>query len=191
MPSLIPDPDVQAELPDALPAIPAKPAMPALSEAERRFSRLPKPLRTLEAAPASLKSYLALGALLEKTSLSSEEQQVVLLSVSRESRCAVCMGAHGLLADMTDLPPEMTEALREGGCLPDQRLESLRQFTAALAKAHGRIDEAAVAALEQAGYDRQQVLEVILGIGMKTLARYSDQIPGTDGQPWPAACLAC
>ncbi|MEA3642414.1 MAG: carboxymuconolactone decarboxylase family protein [Lamprobacter sp.] len=188
MPSLIPDPDVQAELPDALPA---KPAMPALSEAERRFSQLPRPLRTLEAAPASLQGYLALGAWLEKTSLSSEEQQVVLLSVSRESRCAVCMGAHGLLTDMMELPPAMTEALRAGSRLPDQRLESLRQFTAALAKAHGHIDEAAVAALEQAGYDRQQVLEVILGIGMKTLAHFSDQIPGTDGQPLPAACLAC
>lgn len=142
-------------------------------------------------APASLKSYLALGALLEKTSLSSEEQQVVLLSVSRESRCAVCMGAHALLADMMDLPEALTQPLREGSRLSDPRLESLRQFTAALAKTHGRIDEAAVAALEQAGFDRQQVLEVILGIGMKTLARYSDQIPGSDGQPLPAACLAC
>ncbi|MBK1705513.1 carboxymuconolactone decarboxylase family protein [Halochromatium glycolicum] len=163
----------------------------ALSEAERRFGRLPKSMRTLEAAPASLKGYLALGALLEKTSLSCEEQQVVLLSVSRENRCAVCMGAHGLLADMMDLPTEVTEALRAGSCVPDQRLESLRQFVAAVAKAQGRIDEAEIAALEEAGYERQQVLEVILGVGMKTLAHYSDQIPGTDGQSFPAACLAC
>ena len=139
----------------------------------------------------SLQGYLALGALLEKTSLSSEEQQVVLLSVSRESRCAVCMGAHGLLTDMMELPPAMTEALRAGSRLSDQRLEALRQFVVAVAKAHGRVDEAAVAALEETGYDRQQVLEVILGVGMKTLARYSDQIPGTDGQSLPAACLAC
>ncbi|NBC49619.1 MAG: carboxymuconolactone decarboxylase family protein [Gammaproteobacteria bacterium] len=185
MPSMIPDPDAPSEPPEVMPD------RPALSEAERRFGQLPKALRTIEAAPASLQGYLALGAWLEKTSLSSEEQQVVLLSVSRESRCAVCMGAHGLLAEMMDLPPAMTEALRAGSRLPDQRLEALRQFVAAVAKAHGRVDEAEVAALEQAGYDRQQVLEVILGIGMKTLAHYSDQIPGTDGQPLPAACLAC
>ena len=44
MPSLIPDP----EAPSAPPA--AMPAMPALSEAERRFGQVPKPLRTIEIA---------------------------------------------------------------------------------------------------------------------------------------------
>ncbi|MBK1621901.1 carboxymuconolactone decarboxylase, partial [Lamprobacter modestohalophilus] len=76
-----------------------KDALPALTEAERHFGMLPNLMRKMATAPTLLKGYLALGELFEQTSFSPAEQQVVLLSVSRENRCDYCMGAHSVLAD--------------------------------------------------------------------------------------------
>lgn len=155
-------------------------AVPALTEAERQFGMLPNLMRKMATAPALLKGYLALGELFEQTSFSPAEQQVVLLSVSRENRCDYCMGAHSVLADMAGVPKAVTDALRAGEPLPDPRLEALRRFTTAVVAARGWVDEAEVAAFQEAGYDAQQVLEVVLGVGMKTLSNYTNHIAGTE-----------
>jgi alkylhydroperoxidase family enzyme len=76
------------------------------------------------------------------------------------------MGAHSVLADMADVPKAVTDALRAGQPLPDPRLEALRRFTTAVVEARGWVDKAEVAAFQEAGYDAQQVLEVVLGVGM-------------------------
>ena len=155
-------------------------AVAALTEAERQFGMLPNLMRKMATAPALLKGYLALGELFEQTSFSPAEQQVVLLSVSRENRCGYCMGAHSVLADMADVPKAVTDALRAGKPLPDPRLEALRRFTTAVVEARGWVDEPEVAAFQEAGYDVQQVLEVVLGVGMKTLSNYTNHIAGTE-----------
>ncbi|MBK1705527.1 carboxymuconolactone decarboxylase family protein [Halochromatium glycolicum] len=155
-------------------------AVAALTEAERQFGMLPNLMRKMATAPALLKGYLALGELFEQTSFSPAEQQIVLLSVSRENRCGYCMGAHSVLADMAKVPQEVTDALRAGQPLPDPRLEALRRFTTAVVEARGWVDESEVAAFQEAGYDAQQVLEVVLGVGMKTLSNYTNHIAGTE-----------
>ncbi|MCF7997212.1 MAG: carboxymuconolactone decarboxylase family protein [Chromatiaceae bacterium] len=157
-----------------------KDALPALTEAERHFGMLPNLMRKMATAPALLKGYLALGELFEQTSFSPAEQQVVLLSVSRENRCDYCMGAHSVLADMAGVPKAVTDELREGQPLPDPRLEALRRFTTAVVVARGWVDEAEIAAFQEAGYDAQQVLEVVLGVGMKTLSNYTNHLAGTE-----------
>ncbi|MEA1053250.1 carboxymuconolactone decarboxylase family protein [Lamprobacter modestohalophilus] len=166
--------------PDHDPESAPKDALPALTEAEHHFGMLPNLMRKMATAPALLKGYLALGELFEQTSFSPAEQQVVLLSVSRENRCDYCMGAHSVLADMAGVPKAVTEALREGQPLPDPRLEALRRFTTAVVAARGWVDEAEVAAFQEAGYDAQQVLEVVLGVGMKTLSNYTNHLAGTE-----------
>lgn len=157
-----------------------KDARPALTDAERRFGMLPNLMRKMATAPALLKGYLALGELFEQTSFSPAEQQVVLLSVSRDNRCDYCMGAHSVLADMAGVPKAVTDALRDGKSLPDPRLEALRRFTTAVVEARGWVEEAALAEFQEAGYDAQQVLEVVLGVGMKTLSNYTNHLVGTE-----------
>jgi uncharacterized peroxidase-related enzyme len=155
-------------------------AVPALTQSEQRFGMLPNLMRKMATAPSLLQGYLALGDLFEQTSLSPAEQQVVLLAVSRENCCEYCVGAHSVLADMAKVPTEVTDALREGRPLPDARLEALRRFTAAVVEARGWVGEADVDAFQAAGYGPQQVLEVVLGIGMKTLSNYTNHIAGTE-----------
>ncbi len=157
-----------------------KAAEASLRQTEQRFGMLPNLMRKMATAPALLDGYLTLGALFEQTSLSPAEQQVVLLTVSRENRCTYCVGAHSVLADMAEVPAAVTDALREGRSLPDPRLEALRRFTAAVVADRGWVSEAELSTFMDAGYAQQQVLEVILGVGMKTLSNYTNHVTGTE-----------
>ena len=55
----------------------------------------------------------------------------------------------------------------------------MRRFTAAVVKSRGWPAPADTAAFVSAGYGPQQVLEVVLGVGMKTLSNYANHIAKT------------
>jgi alkylhydroperoxidase family enzyme len=61
----------------------------------------------------------------------------------------------------------------------DRRLEALRSFTTAAVNKRGWIKDADLKAFLQAGYTREQVLEVLVGVAMKTLSNYVNHIAAT------------
>jgi alkylhydroperoxidase family enzyme len=80
---------------------------------------------------------------------------------------------------MTGAPAELVAALRSGTPLPDSRLESLRTFTGKLVQRRGWLEDADVQEFLAAGFEQQQVLEVVLGVTQKTLSNYANHLAGT------------
>lgn len=131
-------------------------------------------------APALLKAYQEISEIFTLSGLTPTEQQVVLLTVSRVNRCTYCVGAHSVLADMGGVATEVTDAIRNDTPIADPRLEALRRFTARLVEARGWLDDADVQAFFDAGYQPANVLDVIVGVGQKTLSNYTNHIAGTE-----------
>ncbi|MGD9902763.1 MAG: carboxymuconolactone decarboxylase family protein [Vicinamibacterales bacterium] len=154
-------------------------AQETLTGAEKAFGFVPNLLGTMAEAPALLKGYLALSRLFDESSLTPTERQLVLLTVSYENGCAYCMAAHTVIAGMQKVPATVLEALRAGQPLTDARLEALRQFTTAVVASRGWPGEGALATFTAAGYGAQQVLEVVLGVGIKTMSNYTNHLAGT------------
>ena len=154
-------------------------AGPLFAEAEQKFGMIPNLTRKMATAPALLEGYLRIGEIFDTTSLTPAERQVVLLTVSRENGCGYCMGAHSVLADLAQVPAAVTTAIREDQPLPDPRLAALHSFTRAVVAHRGWVPEDALQAFFDAGFTPQQVLEVVLGVGMKTLSNYTNHIAGT------------
>jgi len=154
-------------------------ARPLLEKAEQTFGFVPNILKGMAEAPALLEGYMTLSGLFDQTSLSPVERQVVLLAVSHENGCHYCMSAHTAAAKMADAPDEVISALREGTAVPDDKLETLRSFTRKVVKTRGYPEDSDIEALLDAGYTKQTVLEVILGVGMKTLSNYTNHIIDT------------
>ena len=127
-------------------------------------------------SPSLVNAYLALGRLFNETSLLPAERQVVLLTVSFENESEYSMSAHTVTAKIAGVPDEIIERLREGRALPYAKLEALRLFTRKLVSSRGRPTKEDVQAFFSAGYDRKHVLDVLVGIGMKTLSNYTDHI---------------
>ena len=151
----------------------------AFDRAEAVFGMIPNLTRKMATSPALAQAYMELTGLFEGCSLSAQERSVVLLTVSRFHGCDYCMAAHSMTGRMTGLPDAAVDALREGRPLVDARLEALRRFVRAMLEKRGWVDPADTSAFQDAGYSEQHVLDVILGIGLKTLSNYTNHIAGT------------
>lgn len=154
-------------------------AKATLADAEKAYGFVPNLLAMMAEAPALLKAYRALSGLFDETSLSPAERQVVLLTTSYENDCEYCVAAHSAIATMQKVPSDVVQAIRDGKPITDRKLEALRRFTAAVVNTRGWPSDAETEAFLNAGYGRQQVLEVVLGVGIKTVSNYANHMADT------------
>ncbi len=150
-----------------------------LAAVQKKFGFLPNLLGELAAAPAAVQAYVTLNELLGKTSLSPVAQQVVLVSASMANGCHYCVAAHTAGLKMAGFADGQIDALRAGRSLADPKLEALRVFTIAVVERRGRIGDADLQRFLGAGHTREQVLEVLVGVAMKTLSNYTNHIVET------------
>ena len=150
-----------------------------LEIAQAKYGFIPNLLGEMAEAPSLLKAYLTVGEALEASSLTAQEQQVVILTVSYLNECSYCMTAHSAVAKMVGLPDDEIDALREGQPMSDAKLEAMRTFTGILVEKRGWASDEDIAAFLTAGYTRAQVLEVILGIAFKTMSNFTNHVADT------------
>ena len=81
-----------------------------------------------------------------------------------------------MLAHSLGLSRDNVSALQRSCALDTSRLEALRRFTAHVVAARGFAEESELQAFLDSGYTQAQVLEVVLGISLKTLTNYANHI---------------
>lgn len=154
-------------------------ARPILSAAQKGFGFVPNLLAVMSTAPALLEGYMTLSRIFDGASFNATERQIILLTASRENGCAYCMSVHTAIAGMQKVAPDVVDAIRDDIEISSAKLEALRAFAAEVTRTRGWPEEAITAAFLAAGYGPQQVLEVILGVGLKTISNYTTHIAGT------------
>ena len=151
-----------------------------LAAVQEKYGFVPNLFGALAEAPSTLEAYIALGSALEKSSLRPAEQQVVLIATSVENSCEYCVAAHSLVAKhMLKVDKAVVGALRDKTQIPDGKLQALANFTRAVVENRGEVNGKPLEEFLAAGYSKQQVLEVILGVAMKTLSNYANHLMST------------
>ncbi|MDZ7790651.1 MAG: carboxymuconolactone decarboxylase family protein [Xanthomonadales bacterium] len=150
-----------------------------LEKAESAYGFVPNLLGIMAESPAMLEAYMTMNQIFEKTDFSASEQQVVLLAVSEDNECGYCKAAHTAIAAMQGVPEDVARAAADGSEIGDSRLEALRRFTGKVVSSRGNPSDADVSAFLDAGYERRHVLDVLVGVGMKTLSNYTNHIAET------------
>jgi len=113
----------------------------------------------------------------EESGFTPAEQEVVLLTVSRENGCHYCVAAHSFIADtMSKVPPAVTDAIRDGQPIDDSKLAALHVFTRIMVEKRGLPTQADVDAFLAAGYSENHILDIVLAIAVKTLSNYSNHL---------------
>ncbi|MBD1589932.1 carboxymuconolactone decarboxylase family protein [Pseudomonas typographi] len=153
---------------------------PDLVATQRAFGFVPNLQAHMAESPALLAGYSALWELFSKSTLTPHEQQVVYLTSNFENNCHYCMAGHSALAKMIEMDAQVLAALRAGTPLPDVKLEALHRFTTLVVRERGFVADAQVDAFLAAGYTRQNVLEVILGVATKVMSNYTNHIVHTE-----------
>lgn len=129
---------------------------------------VPNLLGVLAASAPALKAFTALNHCFAESSLGVTEREVVQLSVSTENTCGYCVAGHTAFAAMRGVDENVVRAVRTGAQIADRRLEALRHFTQALVRQRGVVNESELDRVFDAGYSQRQLLEVILGVCVKT-----------------------
>lgn len=150
---------------------------PLLEAAAKSLGFVPSLHAGMAESPAALKAYQELSVLFGRSALGPVEQQVVLLAVSVENACEFCVAAHSFVArHVAKAPAAVIAALRAGETLADARLDALAIFARRIVRARGWVNEGDVRAFLDAGFTRQQALDVVLGVSMKTLSNYANHL---------------
>jgi uncharacterized peroxidase-related enzyme len=152
---------------------------PLLQGVEQAFGFVPNISAVLAESPATLKAYLTMSKIFDESSFTPAERQVVILAINEYNECHYCVAAHSVIAQMHGVDPKAVDAIRDGNSIDDARLEALRDFTNKVVDTRGWVEEGDIEAFLQAGFDKAQVLEVILGVGLKTISNYANHIADT------------
>ena len=174
-------------------------ARDALTQVKKTHGMIPNMLGVLAENPAALEGYLALSHSFEHSGFNPLARQVVLLTVSIENACHFCVAAHSAVAAKAGLDPAVITAVRNNQPIADVRLEALRVFTRRMVRQRGFVSDTEVSVFLNAGWDKADILGVILGVSLKTLSNYTNHVAETPlnkaykpfaWAPCTRACLA-
>lgn len=74
---------------------------------------------------------------------------------------------------------EIVDAVRNGGTLPNPKLDTLVSYVRTAVKSREHIDETDLQEFLDAGYSKQNALEVNLIIALKTISNYTNHLADT------------
>jgi len=135
---------------------------PLLEKSLAGFGMIPNLHGVLAESPAVLQAYQELTGLFQQTSFSKEEITVVWQTINAEHECHYCLPAHVAVAHSMGVDNAVIEALSKKAELPSPKLTVLQETTVSLVKNRGKISDAQINKFTDAGYNQQQMLEIIL-----------------------------
>ena len=150
---------------------------PFLEKIQKSFKFIPNLFGVFANSPVLLEGYLGLEGVFDKGSLSAVERSIVLLAASVENSCRYCTAAHStVLKAFLHVPSEVVSAVRSNLPLPDPQLNSLVVLTREIVSERGHVGAQTIENFLAAGYRKDQILEVLIGVALKTMSNYLDHI---------------
>lgn len=151
-------------------------AKPILEQIQKGYGFIPNLFAYMAEAPTTLEAYLSLNSIIEKTSFTPAQQQVALLAVSVENQCDFCTVAHCAIGKMKQAKAQTLDALNLKEKIHDDSDAALATFTQAVVKDRGNISEKIINDFLSAGFTKQQILEVMIIVSIKTLSNYTNHL---------------
>lgn len=155
-------------------------AAQVLEMVKDKYGFIPNLAAYVAESPGVLGAILKLSEAFDQSSLTPQEQQVVLLTVSTLNGCSYCKTVHTALGKQVQLDDATIQAVISFEPLKDTRLNALRDFTHQLLEEKGWLDKGKVQSFMDTGFTRAQVFEVIMGVALKTMTNYSNHLAGAE-----------
>lgn len=154
------------------------PSAAVLSGLEDQLGFVPNVFAVLGGSTPALAAFAALNQNFADSSLSALEREIVQTAVSVRNECGYCVAGHTAFTRLQALDEATVNAIRNVTKIEDPRHEALRRFTESLVETKGQVPEAALADFLAAGYGRDQVFEIIIGITAKMFSNLTSGVTG-------------
>jgi len=150
-----------------------------LENSLKSFGMIPGLHGVLAESPQILEAYNMLHQQFINSSFNNDELTVVWQTINVEHNCHYCVPAHTGIANMMQVDPAITEALRNETEMPTEKLQALHEFTLLMVRKRGAVSEEDLAKFYAAGYNQRNVLDIILGLSQKVISNYTNHIADT------------
>ncbi|MBH0073739.1 carboxymuconolactone decarboxylase family protein [Pseudoalteromonas sp. NZS127] len=150
-----------------------------MADSVAAFGMVPNLHAVMAEAPTLLKGYQVLHELFQNTSFNAEELTVVWQSINVEHNCHYCVPAHSAIVASMKVDQGIVDSLVNKTPLADPKLEALRETTLAMARDRGVISDEQIEKFFAAGYGKQQLLEIIVGLSQKVMSNYTNHLADT------------
>lgn len=157
--------------PASIDAAPAQ-ARPLLEAVQKQLGSVPNLFRLVSNSPAALEGYLGLSGALGKGTLDARTRERLALAVAEANGCSYCLSAHTYLGKHVAKLDDAELARNRDGASEDAKANAALRFATKLLRERGHVEAADVAALETAGYDHAQIVEIIAHVALNTLTNY-------------------
>jgi uncharacterized peroxidase-related enzyme len=153
---------------------------PLLEKIQKSFKFIPNLFGVFANSPVLLEGYLGLEGTFDRGSLSAVERQIVLLAASVENDCNYCRAAHStVLKAFLHVPAEVVTAVRSNLPVSDSKLNALVALTREIVAKRGHVEPQTIENFLAARYRKDQILEVLIGVALKTISNYLNHISPT------------
>ena len=141
---------------------------------------IPNLIGALANSPQALAFYQDVGT------LTPGEREVVQIIAARTNQCGFCVAGHTKLAVLKKLLSEQNvKASRDVSPaeFDDKKLAALADFTLAVMAHKGAVSDAQLQAFVDAGYRKEQAVDVVMGVALATLCNYTNNLAQTEINP--------
>jgi AhpD family alkylhydroperoxidase len=151
-------------------------AKQALASLEQAFGLVPNLAATMANSPPLVNSFVAAFGQFAGGTFTGGERQTLLLTNAVANSCAWAVAFHSTLALKEGVDAADVDAVRRGQVPADSRLAALSTLTRNLIDKRGHLDPGDVKAFSAAGFDNNQLLEVITGVAISAMANYAGNV---------------
>lgn len=152
---------------------------PLLQKSIKAFGSIPNLHGVMAESPQALAAYQDLHQLFIDSAFNAEEMTVVWQTINVEHNCHYCVPAHSAIAKAMKVDDAINEALRNKTRLPTEKLEVLRDTTLAIVRERGVVSDQVLGRFYGAGYNRQNMLDLIVGVTQKVMSNYINHLADT------------
>ena len=139
---------------------------------QTKLGMVPNMMRTMGNSPAVLSGYLSFSGALGESSIGAKLGEQIALTVANANSCEYCNAAHSFIAEkLAGLDIESIVNAKEGKA-GDAKIQVALTFARTLVIKKGKVNDADVNTLKDAGYNEAAIAEIIAHTALNIFTNY-------------------
>ena len=154
-------------------------ALELLTAVENKLGFIPNLMKTFANSPVTFQSYLTLSDATKNGELSKKLTEQIALTVAQSNECNYCLSAHTAIGKSFGLTSDEILENRQGAAT-DAKVQAALTFAQKVTENKGVVSDGDLRTVQEAGYSKGEVLEIVLNVVANILTNYVNHIAGTE-----------
>lgn len=150
-----------------------------LDVVKSKMGMVPNMMRTMANSPAVLNGYLGFSSGLSTSSLGGKLGELIALTVANENGCNYCNSAHSFVAGKMGIKDQDVADARHASST-DPKINAALTFSKEILNSRGAVSEDALSSVRAAGYNDQEIVEILAQVSLSIFTNYVNILADTD-----------